>query len=311
MKNFMKLWGVFALCLFFACARDQRGVGCLTGAFLADRPSAASIDGFQKDYGKKPFFVLTFLDWGKYPDEGVVRDIDSRGCVPVVTWEPWDAARKTAIDYDALLAGRDDEYIRGFAMKLKAFGKPVFLRFAHEMNGDWYPWSAQKITPAKYQKLFKHVREVFDRAQAANVRWVFSINAENVPPENVYNRCYPGDRFVDYIGLDGYNWGITQSWSKWRSFKEIFSGVYQEVVRRYPKPVIISEFSSTSEGGDKARWIAEALREIKKMPAVRGLILFNVDKETDWRFPPQSECGQKLKQGLSGPYFLETSEKEL
>ena len=303
-------WGLLLLVgLLSACKRED--AGCLTGAFLADKPSTASIEQFKEDYGKRPAVVLTFLDWGQYPDEAVVRDVYGSGSVLMVTWEPWRASQKAAIDFDALLRGQDDVYIREFALKLKAIEKPVFLRFAHEMNGDWYPWSGQKIGGAKYQRLFRHLREIFDGAGTGNVRWVFSINIENVPSSNGYAGCYPGDRYVDYIGLDGYNWGTAQSWSRWKSFKDIFSGVYGDVVRRYKKPVIISEFSSASAGGDKALWIEDALQAMRQMPVVKGFILFNVDKEADWRFPPNIPSGQKLKSGLANPYFQETPKGSL
>ena len=229
----------------------------------------------------------------------------------MITWEPWKATQKSAIDYEALLAGKDDAYIREFALRLKAIGKTVFLRFAHEMNGDWYPWSGMKIGKEVYQGMFRHIRQVFDDAGVRNVRWVFSINADNVPAQNTYAACYPGDRYVDYIGLDGYNWGVSRDWSRWRSFQDIFSGIYREVVRRYKKPVILSEFSSSSAGGDKVRWIEEALQEIKSMRAVKGFILFNIDKETDWRLPPEAASGQKLKAGLADPYFLEAWKGDL
>jgi hypothetical protein len=310
MKRSLIVAGILVLCVLSACAKPEAS-GCLTGAFLGDDPSAESIDRFQKEYGKKPFGVLTFLDWGKYPDEGVIRDVSARDCMLMVTWEPWIAATKEGIDYDAVLAGKEDGYIRDFALRMKSIGKAVFLRFAHEMNGDWYPWSGARIGGAKYRRLFRHVRRIFDEAGAGNVRWVFSINAENVPQGNDFALCYPGDRYVDYIGLDGYNWGATQAWSRWRSFKDIFSGIYRDVVRRYKKPVILSEFSSTSVGGDKALWIGEALEEIKYMPAVKGFILFNVDKETDWRFPPDTASGRKLRAGLADPYFRDVPKEDL
>ena len=303
-------WGLLLLVgLLSACKRED--AGCLTGAFLADKPSTASIEQFKEDYGKRPAVVLTFLDWGQYPDEAVVRDVYGSGSVLMVTWEPWRASQKAAIDFDALLRGQDDVYIREFALKLKAIEKPVFLRFAHEMNGDWYPWSGQNIGGAKYQRLFRHLREIFDGAGTGNVRWVFSINIENVPSSNGYAGCYPGDRYVDYIGLDGYNWGTRQSWSRWRSFKELFSGIYGEVVQRYKKPVILSELGSTSSGGDKALWIGEALREVKRMPEVKALILFNVDKETDWKIASGSDVSQRLRDGWADSYFRGTLEGEL
>lgn len=304
--------GILALgaCVLFGSCDGPKEAGCLTGAFLADKPTAASIEKFSADYGKRPALILIFLDWGKYPEESVIRDVEEAGSRLMITWEPWDASQKAGIDYDAVLDGEDDAYIREFALRLKAIGGPVFLRFAHEMNGDWYPWAGQKMGVEKYRKLFRYVHGVFEGVQAQNVRWVFSINAENVPASNTYDLCYPGDRFVDCIGLDGYNWGTTRSWSRWRSFKEIFLGVYQDVLKRYRKPVILSEFSTTSSGGDKALWIGDAFETIKKMPEVNGFILFNADKETDWRFSPDVASGQKLKAGLSDPYFREARESD-
>lgn len=279
---------------------------CVIGAFLGDRLTSALVEKFSTDYGKHPAIILTFVDWGNYPDETAAHDVYGAGSVLMVTWEPWEAVRKAAIDYDAVLAGKDDKYIREFAIQMRAIGKPVFLRFAHEMNGDWYPWSGRKIGGEKYRRLFRYIRKIFDSVGTGNVRWVFSINAENVPDSNHFDFCYPGGSYVDYIGLDGYNWGGSRSWGQWRSFRETFSGVYKEAVRRYKKPVIISEFGTTSAGGDKVRWIDEALREVKRMPAVKALVFFNVDKETDWKVVPGSEAGRVLRNGFGDSYFKES-----
>jgi hypothetical protein len=103
--------------------------------------------------------------------------------------------------------------------------------------------------------------------------------------------------------LDGYNWGTVKPWSRWRSFREIFYGVYQDAVQKFGKPVLITEFSTTSEGGDKARWIREALREIRKMSNLKGVAIFNVDKETDWKFSPGTVEGQALSKMLGDSVF--------
>lgn len=311
MKKAVLSIGFVGACVFFGSCAGSMGTGCLTGAFWTDRPTVASIEKFAADYGKRPAIVMVFLDWGKYPDGAVVRDVYDSGSALMITWEPWRAVQKAAIDYDAVLVGKEDAYLREFALSLKAIDKPVFLRFAQEMNGDWYPWAGAHIGPEKYRKLFQYIREIFDRAGVKNIRWVFSMNVENVPAKNDYVSCYPGSRFVDYIGLDGYNWGTTKSWSRWRSFNDLFSGIYAEVVRQYGKPVIISEFGTTSRGGDKARWIDEALKEVKRMPAVKALVLFNIDKETDWRIIPGSNAGQALRSGWENPYFRDAPSGDL
>ena len=87
------------------------------------------------------------------------------------------------------------------------------------------------------------------------------------------------------------------------SFKEIFDKRYREITNNLKKPVIISEFSSTSSGGDKAAWIKEAMGDIKRMKNIKGFVLFNVDKETDWGFSSDDASGKELKLQLRNSYF--------
>ncbi len=300
-SGFILAWILSCLCAT-GCG-PQPGPACLWGAFLADRPTGEAIERSAADHGKSPAIVLIFVGWGQFPDEASVRDIYAAGSIPLVTWEPWYADEKRGIDVDEVTSGRDDDYIREFARRLKKGGGPVLLRFAHEMNGDWYPWSAHTIGAERYRRLFIHVWEVFDQVPGEKVRWIFSINAENVPAQNTYEPCYPGDSFVDYIGLDGYNWGSVRPWSRWKSFQEIFSPVYHEVVKCFRKPVMITEFSSTSQGGDKAVWIEGALGTVRHMPQLKAVVLFDHDKETDWCFRPGTPEGVSLRAALAKGRF--------
>ncbi|UCB57025.1 MAG: hypothetical protein JSV30_00040 [Candidatus Omnitrophota bacterium] len=260
---------------------------------------------FKASYGKKPYLVMVFVDWGRFINEEIVKDVYSQNCVLCLTWEPQEAEQRKGIDYDKILSGGYDQYIRSFAGKLKAVEGEVFLRFAHEMNGDWYPWSGIKIGRDKFKAIYRYVKDIFDSEGAENVKWVFSINWQNVPAQNDYKLYYPGPSYVDYIGIDGYNWGNTQDWSRWMSFRDIFLKTCREVSSRFNKPILISEFSSASSGGDKAKWIKEAMKTIKSMKKVRGFILFNVNKETDWHFPAASAAGKELKEQLKDSYFKE------
>jgi len=87
------------------------------------------------------------------------------------------------------------------------------------------------------------------------------------------------------------------------SFKEIFQKRYHEIVAHFNKPIIISEFSTTSSGGNKSEWIREAMSNIKKMGKIKAFVLFNVDKETDWSFPINKEFGRELRRQLKDNYF--------
>lgn len=278
---------------------------CLIGAFIADKPTRKDIIEFKKDYGKKPYLVMIFVDWDEYPDLGAIKAILDEGSTPFITWEPWKAVSRTSIDYDKLLEGGYDKYITEFAKLIKSFEIEIFLRFAHEMNGNWYPWAGSKIGVDKYKSVYKHVKDIFDKEDVTNVKWVFSVNWEDVPPieGNNFLKYYPGDTYVDYVGIDGYNWGNTQDWSKWVSFGELFDNTYNKATKTLKKPVLISEFSSASSGGDKAEWIYNAMKDIKGFENVKGFVVFNVDKEVDWRFPATEKSGKELRKQMEDSYF--------
>jgi len=282
---------------------------CLTGAFLADRPTRSDIVRFQRDYGKKPYLVMVFTDWGKFIDNRILGNIYSEGSIPFITWEPWIAHEKKGIDYDKLLTGGDDGYIKDFARRLKNTGRPVFLRFAHEMNGNWYPWVGTKLGAQKYIEIYRYIWDIFHQTGVDNVKWVFSVNWEDVPPRtsNQFMNYYPGDEYVDYIGIDGYNWGDTQSWSKWMTFDQMFRKPYDEITAKTNKPIIISEFSSADGGGNKAFWIKEAMADMKGMKQVKAFILFNVEKETDWSFPGNETPGKEFRRQLQDSHFRDTA----
>ena len=305
--SFIVTISVFTLIMIAcSCCSSKTRSHCLTGAFLGDEPSRKNIDDFKEAYGKKPYLVMVFAGWGGLVGENVIKDVYSEDCVLIVTWEPWDPATREGIDFDLVLSGGYDEYIKSFADRLKSSGGPVFVRFAHEMNGDWYPWAGTKIGKEKYIALYRYVKAAFDKLDVTNVKWVFSVNWEDVPKENNdFMQYYPGDDFVDYVGIDGYNWGNTKSWSAWMGFKDIFGKRYEDLARLVKKPVLISEFSSTGSGGDKAAWIKDAMNGIKQMKDVAGFILFNVDKETDWSFPPDTGPGKELKGQLEDGWFCD------
>src|SRR5205807_106268 len=96
------------------------------------------------------------------------RAVSRRGSVPEITWEPWDSwagVRQPRYTLASIIAGRHDAYIRRSARALRAYGKPVLLRFAQEMNGTWYPWAerANGNRPGQFATAWRHVWRIFAR----------------------------------------------------------------------------------------------------------------------------------------------------
>jgi len=275
-----------------------------TGAYVAGAPFAASkLDAYTSLIGRSPDVVMWYQDWA---DAGVrefspkrADAVRSRGAVPMLTWDPWDRTRpdRNPFSLTAIVAGTHDTYIRRFGNAVADWGDEVWLRFAHEMNGDWYPWGdgVNGNTPASFVRAWRHIVDLFRAEGARNVRWVWSPNVAYTggPP---LGPLYPGDEYVDLVAMDGYNWGDEQ----WRPADEIFLETYAELCQLTSRPMVIAEIGSSEDGGDKARWIARAFAAIRsQFPAVKAVIWFNEDKERDWRVNSSAESLTAFRRAIS------------
>lgn len=223
-----------------------------------------------------------------------LRYIKESGKKLLIAWEPWnpDEGMNQSTDYlKSITEGKQDGYIHSFAASIKSFGNPVELRFGHEMNGNWYPWGNRADD---YIKAYQHIVDVFRKDNVQNVKWMWSINAENVPFSNITSarKFYPGDSYVDLIGIDGFNFG-----KPWRSFSQLVTPSYN-FAATFKKPISISETASAEIGGDKAEWIKEMFSSTSKMPQIREIVWFNLLKEADWRIDSTHESELSFKNSL-------------
>ncbi|HEX8832761.1 MAG TPA: glycosyl hydrolase [Abditibacteriaceae bacterium] len=233
--------------------------------------------------------IVVFRDFqSSFPLEDA-REARIRAKTLQITWEPWHFSNPNAITLANITAGKHDKYIDQWAQASKSFGGEVWVRFAHEFNGNWYPWSisANGQSAQKYIAAYRHVHDRFTRAGAFNVRWIWCINAETVP-NTAWNdplRAYPGDSYVDMIAIDGYNFGNSLSHSRWLSFEEIFASPYAKLTKRFPnKPIMVGETGCATVGGDKPAWIRDMDKQIRtNFPRLSGVVWFEVQKEADWR----------------------------
>jgi beta-mannanase len=158
----------------------------------------------------------------------------------------------------------------------------VLLRFAPEMNGDWRPWSTglNGNRADEYVATWRHVRERFLRAGAANAIWVWNpiVAYDGSTP---LAQLFPGAEQVDWMAVDGYNWGSTRSWG-WQSYADIFAPTVRALRTLAPRrPLMIAETGSAPDRR-KARWVTDTLASARA-DGVKAVVWFEYDKETDWR----------------------------
>lgn len=276
----------------------------------------ASLDRFEQQVGQPMQIVQWYQPWGAdravgdyQPDLDVeaLHRVTGRGAVPMITWEPW--GRVNGVETSpvrTITTGVFDDYIDGWANGLRSYGKPVFLRLFHEMNGDRYPWSygvngnsAEDLIDA-----WRYVHGRFQKAKATNVLWVWSPNVEDSRVS--FQRLYPGSEYVDWFGVDGYNRGRHWWYSSWRSPRQLFQRSLDKIgALDTEKPIMIAEVSSVESGGDKAHWIRELYTSLAvDNPRLRAIIWFHYDmsadpNETDWRLDSSPEAVGAYKDATS------------
>lgn len=253
---------------------------------------------FEQQVGKG----MSILHWGQpWKMNGTYQPFQTEfftntrghGSIPLLDWGSWAlGGGSTQPDFklSAVAAGSHDAYVRQWATAAKAWGYPFFLRFNWEMNGNWaFPWSAQLNgnSAADYVSAWRHVHTVFAQQGATNVTWVWCPNISGnttLPLADVY----PGDAYVDWTCLDGYN-----KYDTWLSFESVFSGAginwlydsYQEMLDVAPtKPIMIGETASL-EAGDggamKAQWVRNTLETQLPLhyPQIQAIVWFSWDAQ--------------------------------
>ncbi|SCW78677.1 Glycosyl hydrolase family 26 [Paenibacillus tianmuensis] len=180
-----------------------------------------------------------------------------------------------SVMYD-ILSGKYDEYFTKYAQGLKEFGHPLLFRLNNEMNGDWVPYSAYHYSkdPDLYNEVWKYIYRTFQSQGVNNVLWVWNPNHLDKPgfKWNHSLLYYPGDEFVDVVGLTAYNTGNYYPGEKWSTFDELYAPLYADYTKWFEQPLMITEFSSSSVGGDKAKWVDQMFKDIKKYPKLKAAI---------------------------------------
>lgn len=302
-----------ALSFFVYLKKNQTDIRSNASLDTPSVYSGAYVENVENDFGRltswesqvgKPVSLVMFFHYwieGDFPTS-LMNTIRNHGSIPVVSWEPFDESGQQDTSWGRIASGGQDGYVRKWAQDSKAWGHPYFLRFSWEMNGYWNPYANQY---ENYIPMWKHVRDVFNQEGASNVTWVWCPNIEGYSTRPM-EKFYPGSDSVDWVCMDGYNFGTSQSWSSWQSFGDLFSATYSKLGSIAPqKPIMIGEFASGENGGVKPDWIRDAfMTQIpNKFPNVKAIVWFDINKETDWRVNSSEASRIAYAQSIASNYY--------
>ncbi len=265
----------------------------MSGAWLGSWPSSKekNIEHFNELSKRQPDIIETFVNtnqdfsqWKDFLD--YVRQKEAKNLL-TLEMKKSDGTEYSTVDINN---GQLDAYFANLSIQMKGWqkGSEIWVMLMHEVNGTWYGWSigdSKVNTNESYKEAFQRIVKIFRNNGASNVKFIYNVNHSNSGIGSSYMEAYPGDDYVDYVSIDGYNWGKSRSWGKWEGFREIFDEPYTALVNGTTKSVIITEVASTEIGGDKAAWITDMKKQIKSKvySKLLAVIWLNQYKETDWR----------------------------
>ena len=230
-----------------------------------------------------------FAGWGDTFPWSEAGPLKQKNQTLIIFWE------QNGATLDQILGGVSDAYIQDFATATKNYGGPVIIIPLHEMNGDWNIWDGTygSNTPKKVVLVYQHIHDVFMAMNVPNAKWGWAVNNDSVPntPQNQIGNYYPGTDYVDYVGVDGFNFG-----NPWQTYSDVFSSALQQL-KAYGKPIYIFSMAC-ADGPQKSAWISDALAQIKSDPNIAGFIWFNENKEKNWLINSDSASLSAFKQGL-------------
>ena len=186
------------------------------------------ITRFAAATGQNPSLVLIYSGWPEPWQAHFAAMVQAHHAEPFVQMEPAGVSLRSIAD------GRHDRYLKTYARQVRAYGHPVVLSFAAEMNGDWYAWGYRHTPSRLFVAAWRHVVDAFRAEHARNVTWLWTVNSVNAS-KAALRPWWPGTGYVDWVGIDGYYYRPTDT------FGSVFGTTIAQVRAFTRAPVLISE----------------------------------------------------------------------
>ncbi|WP_335973863.1 glycoside hydrolase family 26 protein [Streptomyces sp. CA2R106] len=225
------------------------------------------VQSFTAQAGRAPDVREYYASWGDDFDAQGNAFLWQHGRLPMLSLVPSDTSLAD------IAAGRDDGYVRRLAGQIASYRGPLVLSFAGEMNGPWNSWGPGHATAADFTAAWRHVHDVFRRQKVGNVIWVWSPHVVDSGTTAKLEPYYPGDAYVDWVGLIGYYGPIDGT-----AFSSLFTPTIKQIAAFADKPLLITETGVAESPHKEAQ-----VRDLFQGAAAAGVIgLVWYDQRKDW-----------------------------
>lgn len=297
-------------------AKYEPDSGCYLGAYIELDPTLKKkfVDQngnkrklpseFEKVAGKKHAMYFFYLGYGRPLPLDWVKYLASDGKFVHVALEPNNGLGRV----------KDDAYLRKLARDMRDSGAKIFLRFASEMNGDWTNYSGD---PARYVQKFRLVSRIMKEI-APNVAMVW---CPYTTPRGNIQSYYPGDDWVDWVGVNMYNVTFYNENLKTPARHVRPTDMLDFVYDRYAsrKPIMIGEYGTTHfskvEGKASVEYARRNIEELYRMlqteyRRVKAINYFNSNNlkisraNNDYSVTCEPKVLDTYRKAVANPWFL-------
>lgn len=279
--------------IFIVTLFAPRGYGMLIGVYQPNSPgSYGDIDTFAQEAGFSPRITSYYSTFTMPFAVSFAEQAAAKGTQVLVQWQPRGTTNA------AVASGADDSYIRGFAQAVASVSNQIIISYGQEMNGNWYDWGTNgpgNSSPADYIAAYRHVWEIFQQENVHNVTWLWDPNI-SYTGSTPLQAIYPGDAYVDWVGLDGYFAYPTDT------FSSLFGPSITELRAFTSKPLLIAETGVVGAAGPGQ---IAGLFAGARLAGVIGIVYFDQaqsgdPEHQDWRLEDNAANMSAFQAAVTG-----------
>ncbi len=303
-----------------------------------DEVSTRRVGDFEALAGRPVAWAYFSSNWWndiRYPVAAIAA-IRASGAIPFVRLMLRNANDGATITLEQILDGTWDGALRAWARAARADPRPLLVDFAVEPNGDWFDYSgvyhgagrtdgygdpAVPDGPERWRDAYRHLIDLFRAEGVYNVTWFFHPDVYSTPEQtwNAPAAYYPGDDYIDWIGISAYGPQTPAEWRDWPDGNRL-SDILAEraaAVRAISgrKPLALLEFGVAEDPADprhKPDWIADAFRTLaaRRPLAFDAVAWWHEDWQNDdgshsrLRIDSSAASLAAFRAGLADPVFV-------
>lgn len=289
----------------------DRHVGIWHGAYAGDLPTGdplAPVRAFEAQSGKGLAIVHCFVALDDGFPTAACEALRRHGSLPMVSVSPGNWS------LEALARGDGDAAMQRFSRQAAAWGHPFLLRWAWEMNGKSIPWSGIRnggpgLGPARYVAAWRRFHRLSQETGLKAARWVWCVDAWGMGPGaswNHWSAYWPGDAYVDWLGIDAYRWPHTTDHPLLDLIDGRLAGDFLSTAptKCGGKPVLIGEVATSNQDAGSAAWITASFAALARQPTIAAVCWFNKNQDgVDWQLRKGTAATGAYRGAIAGSRF--------